>query len=381
MDSIIYRHYEPGDEEGCAKLFIKSFQTGNFSHIYTPSFWHWRYPCDPDFEPEMIQIAEDIDRKRIVGLNCANRIEKAIINGNEYLLGEINDICVDPLYMRKGIGLKLMEVALDYFKSRDCDFSALTSAPDSFQTEKLYSKLGYAIIDTNIYVIGFPYPFKLIKQIPATFGLLPIFFTMNHFSRFLNRLRIKYTDFFKDFSYEIVRNKKHWEVMDAINRIFPNYNEGFYPYAKKQYRWMRIEVPNKEREPTYIIIRRNDEIIGGGVMTDTDYTSLGLRIGITFGIVNQVFLDKKKFPNKRDLHLGYIYLFDKLLKAAVYRSQGLLLYTCSKRNLELRRAVKNIGLIQFPAQVVMMKSLKPNLLIPKFKNPFFCPTHLSIGFP
>ena len=381
MVNIVYRHYQDGDDEGCAKVYTRAFQMDLFGHLQDAHFWHWRYPLDPDFEPEMIQIAEDTDNNRIVGMICANRIEKSVINGTEYLVGDINDVSTDPRYVRRGIGKELMEMAIDYMESRGCDYSILAADPRGFPRSRIYLKMGYVDVDKDYANICFPNFLRFTKHIPAVLGLTPVINTLNYLPKIINRLRIKFTSFFKDFSYEIIYNDKHWEMMDAINRIFPKYYEGFYPYSKKQYRWMRIDTPDKERVPTYVAIRNKGEIIGGATLTDTHYANLSLKLKFTFSIANQIFLDKSIFANKRDLHFGYLYLLDKIMKATVRRRKGILFHHCSQHDYDLKRAFRSTGCIQAPASTLMLKVLNKNLSIPKFKNPYYVPTHVSIGFP
>jgi GNAT superfamily N-acetyltransferase len=381
MVNIVYRHYRDGESKACAELFTRAFQANIFSHIDNEERWHWRYPLDPDFEPEMIQIAEDTDNNRLVGMIAANRVEKIIFNGVEYLIGDINDVGTDPRYTRRGISKKLMSMAMDYFDSRGCDYSMLCAEPKGFPRENIYLKFGYVDVGKQCMAIGYPHAFKIIKDTPILTMTFPILTAINYLPRYLNRVRLKFNSLFKDFSYEIHQNRRHWEVMGAINGILPRNYAGFYPYDKRKYRWMRINVPYRDIEPTYILIKKNGNIIGGGTLTSMSYISLKLKFGIFFSVLHEVFLDKSIFATKRDLHFGYIYLLDKILKGASKRNHGLLVYFCTSTDINLRRALYSLGIVQVPAATIMIKPLKSNLKVPKFNKPLYCPTYVSIGDP
>ena len=381
MVNITYRHYNEGDEKQLAQLFVDAFQMTGLSRIETERNWHWRYPSDPDFEPEMIQIAEDVENDRFVGMVIVNRVERVLFNSNEYLVGDVNDVSTDPRYTRRGIAKKLMEMAFDYMQSRNCDYSILTADPKGFPREKIYLKMGYEDVEHGYTTIGFPYFLKFIKDSPLFSPALPLFATLNYGGRFLNRLRIKFDSSFKNLSYEIVHNNRHWEVMDVINRILSKNYTGFYPYNRRIYRWMRINVPNKDYEPTYILIKKNSDTIGGATLTSSRLVSKKLKFKFGFSLLHEIYLDKSYFMNKRDLHFGYLYLIDKILKATVRRKEGAFLYLSAKSDVDLRRALTSIGLFQQCMDVTMLKPMKNGLSIPKFEKPLYCPTYLSMGLP
>ncbi|MFX1267948.1 MAG: GNAT family N-acetyltransferase, partial [Promethearchaeota archaeon] len=92
MVNIIYRHYQKGDDEQLADLFNRAFQMNGFGFVRTPKNWKWRYFNSPGFEADMIQIAEDIENNKIVGMICVNPVEKVNLTGITYLTGNINDV-------------------------------------------------------------------------------------------------------------------------------------------------------------------------------------------------------------------------------------------------------------------------------------------------
>ncbi|MFX1316919.1 MAG: GNAT family N-acetyltransferase, partial [Promethearchaeota archaeon] len=123
MKNIIYRHYKSGDEAQLADLFNISFQQNGGGLVRTPKNWEWRYLQSPGFEPEMCQIAEDVEKHRIIGAVYVNLVEKITIGNNKFLVGEINDVSCHPDYVKKGIATKLMKMAIVYMEKKGCDVS------------------------------------------------------------------------------------------------------------------------------------------------------------------------------------------------------------------------------------------------------------------
>jgi predicted N-acetyltransferase YhbS len=138
MVNIIYRYYQEGDEEQLADLFNRAFQMNKIDIIRTKKSLLWRYLEAPYFEPEMIQIAEDKENKKIIGAVYAHPIEEINLNKKKYLVGDINDVSCHPDYVKLGIAKNLMKKALDYLKSKNCHISMLATKYNSFERERIY---------------------------------------------------------------------------------------------------------------------------------------------------------------------------------------------------------------------------------------------------
>ncbi|MFX1305182.1 MAG: GNAT family N-acetyltransferase [Promethearchaeota archaeon] len=380
MVNIIYRHYKEGDEMKLADLFNLAFQQAG-GMVRTPKNWYWRFVKSPGFEPYMCQIAEDVDKKKIVGAIQVNLVEMIPIGQEKYLVGEINDVATLPDYTKSGIATKLMKLSTEYMEQKGCDFSILSTGFKGFARTKLYQKFGYYDIERGLFFIQFPNLFQLIRNVCAFAILFPVFFTISYISRFLNRVRIKFNPFFKDFSYEIVHNKKHFEYMSAINKIMPKYYEGYPEYDKSKFLWARIKVPANRQKPTYIIIRKSGKTVGGSVITHQNIYAFKYGIKIKLGIIHEIFLDKSIFNNYKDLYLGYIYLIDKTIKAATRRSLGILIYNSTMKDVDLNQAFKGMNFLKIKGNVVMIKELKTNVSFPHITKPFFNPTYISFGVP
>ncbi|MFX0001007.1 MAG: GNAT family N-acetyltransferase [Candidatus Hodarchaeota archaeon] len=381
MERIIYRNYREGDENQLADLFNLAFQQNGSGFIRTPNNWYWRYVRSPGFEPEMCQIAEDLDRQKIVGAIIVNLIEEVPIGHNTYLMGDINDVSTHPDYTSRGIATKLMEMAIKYMKQKKCDFSILSTGYKSFAREKIYQRFGFFDVDLGIRFIQFPNVLQLIKNVYALAFFFPVFFAFSYIPRLINRVKLKFHPIFKEFSYNIDHNKKHFEYMNAINKINPKYYEGYPVYTKKKFSWARIKVPSTHQKPTYIIIRKEGEIIGGSVITQENIHSFKFGIKIRIGLIHEIFLEKNRFNNSKNLLLAYIYLIDKIIKAATRRSLSVLMYLSPSKDKDLNNAFNRMNFLKFKANVTMIKQLKANIKFPQIKTPLFVPTYVIWGFP
>jgi ribosomal protein S18 acetylase RimI-like enzyme len=377
MVNITFRHYREGDEKRIADLFNHAFKRKVI--IRTPTNWNWRYVKSPGFEPEMCQIAEDSDKNKIVGTILVNLLETRTFDQKKYLIGDINDVSTHPDYTKRGIATKLMEKSINFMKQKGCDFSMLSTGLRGFARSKIYQKFGYFDIEKEYYFIQIPNIIQLIRNFFGFAFFFPVLFSISYIPRFLNRLRIKSKKFFKDFTYEINYNKKHYEYMEAINRISPKNYEGYPEYNQYKLNWARIKVPENNNRPTYIIIKKGSKIVGGAVITHQTVKASKYKLKLQLGIIHEIFLDQDFFRNEYNVCLGYIYLVDKILKAATQRNLGALLCTSSVKANNLNQAFKQMSFIKIQNDVVMVKELKNNLKFPILKKPLYIPTYLSLG--
>jgi ribosomal protein S18 acetylase RimI-like enzyme len=376
MVHIIYRHYEPGDDKQLTDLFNTCF---NF--IRTPKSWNWRYVQSPNFDPEMCQIAEDSHNKKIVGAVYVNLVEEISIDGKKYLNGDINDVSCLPAYGRRGIAKNLMDMAIEYMKKRNCDISILSADYNGFPRKKIYLKYGYLDIEREYFFINFGNLFQIAWDFPVIASLFPVIFMTSYISRFINRIRVKINPFLKNIKCEIANNKRHFEYLEAAKRILPKYYDGAQIYNNEKVSWSRIKVPGESEMPTYIILRKDDEIIGGALLTSiTAYIKKG-GFKIRMGLIHEVFLDKSKFDTKRNLYFGYTTLIDKVLKVATRRYMGPLIFPSSVKDNDLHEAFRGMSFLKIKGGVLMMKPIKENIKLPEAKKPIHVPTHSNIGFP
>ena len=377
MVNIIFRNYKEGDEKQLADLFNHAFKRSVV--IRTPDGWLWRYVRSPGFEPKMCQIAEDIDKKKIVGTILVNLIEIRPFGQKKYIIADINDVSTHPDYTKRGIATQLMENSVKYMNEKGCDFSMLSTGLKGFARSKIYQKFGYFDIEKEYYFVQIPNVIQLIRDFFGFAFFFPILFILSYLPRILNRLRIKFKNFLKDFSYQINYNTNHYEYMSAINRISPNNYEGFPGYDHLKFNWARIKVPKNHNKPTYIIVKKKNKIVGGAVITHQYVKAIRSKLKLRLGIIHEIFLDEGLFNNSHKIYFAYIYLIDKIIEAAMQRHLGALLYTSSLNADYLNKAFKGMSFFRIQNDVVMVKELKKNLKFPKLKKPLFIPTYLTLG--
>lgn len=87
------------------------------------------------------QIDDDI-----VGMAAVNIVIK--VGKRE---ARIDEVVVDESARGTGLGQKLMEAAIDWAWSKNCDSVELTSRESREAANKLYQKLGFELRETNVY--------------------------------------------------------------------------------------------------------------------------------------------------------------------------------------------------------------------------------------
>jgi len=67
--------------------------------------------------------------------------------------GHIDDVVVESVYRKKGIGLALIERTLIIARETEIDQVTLTSNPNRIAANQLYRKIGFKKLDTNVFSI------------------------------------------------------------------------------------------------------------------------------------------------------------------------------------------------------------------------------------
>ena len=169
--------------------------------------------------------------------------------------------------------------------------------------------------------------------------------------------------------------------MKSANRIMPKNYTGWPRYTRESFKWAHVDVPAERFKPTYIRLRKNNKVIGGALLTYANIYAFKYGIKIRIGVLHEIFLDKSEFDTKRNLHLGYIYLLDKVVKAADRRRIGGLFYQSPSGDDEMYKGFRGMNFFNFRGGVVMIKAMKKDVQIPKFKKPLFVPTYVNKGIP
>ncbi len=380
MTNIVYRHYEKGDDAQLADLYNKAFQQNSTSFIRTGLIEKWRYANSPNFEPEMVQIAEDKEENNIVGAIFVNLLEIITINNKKYLVGDINDVSCHPDYTQQGIATNLMEKAIEYMERKNCDISLLTADYHGIARKKIYLKYGYEDATRLNAYINFPHYFRLIRDLPISMLLTPFIFYSSYLSRILFKSQIYSKSSFKRFSYQIHSNSYHLKFARVMNRIIPAYYDGYSKYTKEKVQWARKNVPYSRETPSYIFIENKKNIIGGASLTIENLYLSPLRSSIRLGVIHELAIERKSFRNTNHLLRAIKYLIDKIMKAAIQRNIGILLYMGDSNDKVIQSAFQTLSFKTIKGGVLMMKQFKTHALQKK-GNLWFVPTYVSMGFP
>jgi ribosomal protein S18 acetylase RimI-like enzyme len=381
METINYRNYKRGDEPGLALLFMRAFQMNGKSFIRTKRSIKWRYIQSPGFEPEMIQIAEDMEKKRIVGAIYVNPIEKMRCKGKEYLVGHINDVSCDPDYTRQGIATCLMKMAVKYMKQKGCDLAMLVTGSDSIARNKIYLKFGFQDVrPLNVY-FNFPAPTRLIQMLPQFFPLFPLIILISLFPRSIIKIATKLNSFFKDVGFEICHGKGHIKYRQSINTIIPKYYDFNSKYTLKKLKWAKIDVPYEREIPSYVFIKKNTHIIGGASLTYEKFYFSQFHLILKIGIIHELYIDLERIPTRTLRILVYSYLLDKVMKAAIKRKLGIIIFSGDRKNHVLHSGLIRLGFLKLKASVLMVNDFDTKLDYQKLKKPIFLPTYLTSGHP
>jgi ribosomal protein S18 acetylase RimI-like enzyme len=71
--------------------------------------------------------------------------------------GYLDDLSVDEAYRGHGLGRKLMEASIAFFKDSGVAYADCTSRPRREASNNLYEKVGFQKRETNVYRIVFSY--------------------------------------------------------------------------------------------------------------------------------------------------------------------------------------------------------------------------------
>jgi len=81
------------------------------------------------------------DNGKIIGLCYICIIPNLTYNGKP--IGYIENVIVDKNYRKKGIGRKIMEMAIEYAKENNCYKAVLQSGAKRTEAHKFYEKIGF----------------------------------------------------------------------------------------------------------------------------------------------------------------------------------------------------------------------------------------------
>ena len=126
-NTIIYRHWQPGDDDAVL-AFLPNTNEDWFRHKFD----------DEDLEPEGLCLA--FFDERVVGHVMGEQTTR-FIQGKAQKFGTVTAVFVAPDMRRQGIATRLMQEVHTYFKREEYRGSILD--PDTEAARRLYQKLGY----------------------------------------------------------------------------------------------------------------------------------------------------------------------------------------------------------------------------------------------
>lgn len=287
--------------------------------------WKWRYKLRPDAEEDVVIVAKM--EKKIVGTVIVT-FRPVKIENKIYKFGMIDDVATLPSFAGQGIARKMLNMALDYIKEKNCPASALYADPN-YIAIKLYRKLGF---DDICRVKNFIYPFfnfNLFLKVPFLLPLSPALFCWQGL--------VKYLLFFKSAREKvIIEELKEEHIRNCILSInkFHFSFVGFGGMSEDYFLWKYKKVPPTHKT-VFLVAREKDNIVGG-----ISLISQKVRFknrDITHGFINEFFYEEKK--------VGYSLLFEAL-KYLPRNEISTLGFQCTEKNKEMINVFR--GLFSLP---------------------------------
>ena len=135
---IIYRHWQPGDDDAVLELLVPSGQLSS-ENSYRNKFRDW------SVEAEGICLA--FVEGKVVG-HVLGGYDSFLVEKKIQKFGLVNLVCVDPNMRRKGIATRLMQELHAYFQRKGYRGSILDT--DEEPAIRLYQKVGYHLLTREL---------------------------------------------------------------------------------------------------------------------------------------------------------------------------------------------------------------------------------------
>ena len=236
---MIFRTYQPGDEEGLARVFRYAFAENGMNLHRDAEIWNWIYVKNPSFDPELIMLAEE--NGEIIAKICTT-IETIIFGGEQYRVALIHELGTLPWHQGRGIMKKLFQQALNTYMARDVDLILLHSDP-------------------NAYPVAFPFylrrgfkPIFLRDNLITLSALNSLLLYSNKYLPFLGKFldiyrRRKWTNTSKNNSYFIrdITNTRWEEIFrEKCNHYYRTHNH-YIPLTPARWHWLQHTRPTSSR--------------------------------------------------------------------------------------------------------------------------------------
>ena len=246
--------------------------------------------------------------------------------------------------------------------SQKCNFSSLVADPKGHARKNLYIPLGWQ--DFEKFFIFLKPNLNVLKNLPIIFPFIPVllFHEMQNYFQF-QRIKKKLTQL--NYVVKIIHSNDNPSISlkysSKLRKIFNStakqqYN-GFNHFTKELWHHFREKPIRDGMFPTYILILKNNKVIGfGSFLRQWMYfEKFGFRIPLA--IVREIIIDHSKISRKQNLRIIYYFLILGILKASKERKCAATFFTMASKNSYSNTILKNLHFTKIDGGVFMIKPI------------------------
>jgi ribosomal protein S18 acetylase RimI-like enzyme len=348
--TLIYRNYRPEDAERVVFVYNRAFnESFFFKEIIDVK---WKYEQNPDIRPEFFHICEDSEKGKIVGF-ITSTIETVRIQNQKVKMGFINHLATDPEYQNRGIGKKLMEMATNFFDSKDVKLSCLITNKKSHAREKIYIPAGFR--DLSEYFISFRIISirNMLHDIKLSILIYPILILYDFLFKLIHSFQNVHD--IEQF-HVIIKDKEPAPEFYNVAQEKIDQNYILFPERSfKNWQWRRELVPKQNLKPLYIMVSKNGRIIAGISITDRLADMHFWNIKVRLGIVHEYFVDKFSFATQKELNKFVDWFNKTIFSIARIRHVTALMIFSSAFDHFINNAFKRWGILSFKGGIYMIR--------------------------
>lgn len=347
--------------EEIIKVYNNSFGVHIASLRRGMDSWRWRYKLRPDAEEDVVIVAKM--GEKIVGTVIVT-FRPVKIENKIYKFGMIDDVATLPSFAGQGIARKMLNLALDYIREKNCSAGALYADPN-YIAIKLYRKLGfYDICGIKNFIYPF-FNFNLFLKIPFLLPLLPLIFCWQGL--------VKHLLFFKSAKEKVIIEeiKEHQmkNCILSINKFHSNF-VGFSDISEDYFFWKHTKIPSEHRT-VFLVAREEDNIVGG--ISLIAQTVRFKNRDLTHFFINEFFYEGKK--------VGYSLLGGALeyLRGGEISTVG---FQCTEKNKEMINIFRGLFSLPVGQGSFMIKDMKDDFFLSKYSSSkWYLMNESAIGIP
>lgn len=375
--NLVYRTYQKGDEEQLAEVYNLAFKP---MFPRTANAWKWKYIEKPEFDPESIQICEDADKCKLVGM-IASEVHDVMHNGQIVKAGFINDVATIPEYQKLGIGRHLMNRSLDHFNAKQVKFSSLVADPRGHPRSRLYMPFGYKDAMKNKICLKILNMKRLcFKEIKWLIPISPVLYLANLINRSILKLRFRNAPY-PPYSIQILKQEHYGEFYGAFNEIVTRNYDMAPIRGKANWQWRREKVPQPDLEPKILVLRNGERIIGGVTLLSRVAHIHKPRLKINMGIIVEYFVDHGAFEDKKEAIEVSGWFNRRIAETAKNMGSSVLLGFIAENDSPANAYFRYSGVLTFNAAAFMIKEHRKESFGNNSDKPIFMPLYDAMGIP